>query len=68
MITVTELVVMAHDADRIKGRICGNCRHWWALPSTFGEYAIPQCRKGYGPSGEDDGCDDWRPRADRTAA
>ena len=63
MITVTELVVMAHDADRIKGRICKNCEHWRPCGSV-----PPHCRKRMHPADEDDSCPSWRPRADRTAA
>ena len=63
MTSVADLVGVMHGIDRLKGKTCQFCTSWYSIHG-----GSPQCRKGYGPAGEDDGCDDWRPRADRTAA
>ena len=63
MTSVADLVGIMQDIDHFKGRDCKTCMYWYSIHG-----GSPQCRKGYGPAGEDDGCDDWRPRADRTAA
>lgn len=52
-----DLVGTLYDLDRLKGRVCGSCRH--AKRVQFDIDGV-ECELGHHPLGKDDGCFEWK--------
>jgi len=57
MTSTADLLTVLYDIDRLRGRICGTCRHHLQAGGCL-QFNGP-CRLGHQPYGADDGCDDW---------
>lgn len=60
---MADLLTVLHDIDRLRGKVCGTCNYWYAMPHL----KAGSCRRGCEPYGWDDSCDDWQAKTAASA-